>query len=189
MTRKLYYFIGQLLFIPHVILFLTTSQKEIIITDVYAGKTIKTGAINQLNDLTRSLLLSNYFRTLFYFRTKNSFLSKVLRVFYPKNDSFIIDNTTPIGTGLHLAHPYATIINANAVGDNVYINHLVTIGEKNGLRPTIGNRVQLHAACMVIGGINIGDDAIIGAGAVVVKDVPPNSIVVGNPSRIIERKK
>lgn len=186
--RKIFYFIGQLIFIPHGLLFLLSSQKEIILSDLYAGKSIKSNVLNQLNDLTLTLLLSNYFRTLFYFRTNNNFFSKILRFFYPKNNTFIIDVNTKIGSGLHLAHPYSTIINAVSVGDNVYINHLVTIGEKNGKRPTIGNRVQLHAACMVIGGINIGDDSIIGAGAVVVKDVPSNAIVVGNPARILERK-
>jgi serine O-acetyltransferase len=64
----------------------------------------------------------------------------------------------------------------------------VTIGEKNNQRPSIGNNVELHANCIVIGGITIGNNVIIGAGAVVVKDVPDNAIVVGNPAQIINIK-
>ena len=49
----------------------------------------------------------------------------------------------------------------------------------------IGDAVTFHANCIVIGGINIGDHAVIGAGAVVFKDVPAHALVVGNPARII----
>ena len=70
----------------------------------------------------------------------------------------------------------------------MYVNHLVTIGEKDGNRPTIGSNVQLHAGCIVIGNIKIGDNAIIGAGAVVVKNIPKDAVAVGNPARILENK-
>lgn len=61
------------------------------------------------------------------------------------------------------------------------------MGEKNGKKPVIGNNVQLHAGAMVIGGITVGDNAVVGAGAVVVKDVPPNCVAVGNPAKIIRK--
>jgi serine O-acetyltransferase len=186
MIRKFIYFFGQLLFLPHVILFLFSSERESIIEDIYARKSKKQGILNHCYYLSLELLQSTYFRTLFYFRT-NSITSKVLRVFYPKNNSFTIDITTKIGKGLQLAHPYSTILNAESIGNNVYVNHLVTLGEKNKKRPIIGNNVELHAGCIIIGGITIGDNAIIGAGSVVVKDVPTNSIAVGNPARIIEK--
>jgi serine O-acetyltransferase len=182
--RKLLYFFGQLLFVPHVILFLLSSQKEVIIADVYARKTKKTGVVNHCYDLSLELLVSRYFRTLFYFRTQGVF-SKLLRIFYPKHPSFTIDVHTKIGGGLQLAHPYSTILNAERIGNDFYVNHLVTVGESKGKKPIIGNNVQLHAGCMVIGGITIGDHAVIGAGAVVVKDVPAHGIAVGNPARII----
>lgn len=185
--RKLILFFGQIIFIPHGILFLLSKNKEVIIHDLYARSILKKGTFINLYDLTLELLLSKYFRTLFYFRT-NGVFSKILRVFYPKKDSFSIDVHTKIGAGLQLAHPYSTILNASFVGSNVYVNHLVTIGEKNGKKPTIGNNVQLHAGCIIIGGVKIGDNAIIGAGAVVVKDVPEYAIAVGNPARIIEKK-
>ncbi len=184
MIRAFLYFFGQLCFIPHVLLFLISSQREAIIDDIYVKKERKQGILNHCFYLSKALLTSRYFRTLFYHRNQG-FVSKVLRFFYPKHPSFTIDIHTEIGGGLHLAHPYATILNAQSIGKNVYINHLVTLGEKNGQNPKIGNYVQLHAGCIVIGGVSIGDNAIIGAGAVVVKDVPSGAIVVGNPARII----
>lgn len=187
MIRALLNFIGQLFFLPHVVLFLVSSQKAHIIDDIYARKTRKEGLFNHCYYLTLELLNSRYFRTLFYFRT-NSIAAKILRVFYPKYPSFTIDIHTKIGGGLQLAHPYSTILNATSMGQNVYVNHLVTLGEKDGKKPTIGNNVQLHAGCIVIGGVTIGDNTIIGAGAVVVKDVPSNCVAVGNPARIIESK-
>lgn len=185
--RTLFLFVGQLFFIPHGVLFLLSKNKDVIVRDLYARTTPKQGLANQCYDLTKELLVSKYFRTLFYYRTPGLF-SKLLRIFYPKQDSFTIDINTKIGAGLQLAHPYATILNAISIGENVYVNHLVTLGEKEGKKPIIGNNVQLHAGCIIIGDVTIGDNAIIGAGAVVVKDVPENKVVVGNPARIIEKK-
>jgi len=187
MIRKIVYFFGQILFLPHVFLFLLSKEKETIIFDLYARKQLKKSSLTVCYDLSCELLINTYFRTLFYFRTKG-FFANVLRFFYPKNNSFIIDVNTKIGEGLVLAHPYCTILNATSIGKNVYINHLVTVGEKNNKKPIIGNNVELHANCIVIGGITIGDNAIIGAGAVVVKDVPDNAVAVGNPAQIIQKK-
>jgi serine O-acetyltransferase len=188
MMRAIVYFFGQLLFLPHVVLFLFSANKTLIIDDIYARKSRKEGWLNHCYYLSLELLISRYFRTLFYFRN-NGIVSKLLRIFYPKYPSFTIDMHTKIDGGLQLAHPYATILNAERIGRNVYVNHLVTLGEKDGKKPTIGNNVQLHAGCIIIGGVKIGDNAIIGAGAVVVKDVPENSTAVGNPARILEANK
>lgn len=177
--------ISFILFAPHLLLFLNSSSKKEILQDLYGVEGRGQNGINALFDLSHRLMTSRYFRTLFYFRVPG-FLSKVLRVFYPKERSFIIDRFSKIGPGLQLAHPYATIINVESMGSNCYVNQLVTIGEKNGKKPIIGNNVKFLSNCTVIGGISIGDYAVIGAGAVVVKDVPAGAIVVGNPARMIK---
>lgn len=75
-------------------------------------------------------------------------------------------------------------------GDDCVIRNGVTVGLKHtGIRgaPTIGNRVDIGTGAKILGPITIGDDVAIGANAVVVKDVPSNSIAVGVPARIIAR--
>ena len=63
---------------------------------------------------------------------------------------------------------------------------LRSTGERGS--PVIGNRVDIGAGAKVLGPIRIGDDVAIGANAVVITDVPSNSIAVGVPARILPRK-
>lgn len=187
MIRKFLCFFGQLFFLPHLLLFVFSAERKTIVADLYARKNAGTNGISIAYDLSLELLTNRYFRTLFYFRT-NSVFSKFLRIFYPRKSDFIIDIHTKIQGGLILAHPYSTILNAESIGKNVYVNHLVTVGEKNNKKPIIGDNVALHANCIVIGGITIGDNATIGAGAVVLNNVPQGATAVGNPARIIEKR-
>jgi serine O-acetyltransferase len=76
-------------------------------------------------------------------------------------------------------------------GDDVVLRNGVTVGLRHtGVRgaPVIGNRVDIGAGAKILGTICIGDDVAIGANAVVLTDVPSNSIAVGVPARIIPRK-
>lgn len=177
-----------ILFIPHLIIFFFSKKRSAIVDDLYSQSNGKSGTgFIVFVDLADKLFHHRAFRNLFYFRT-SSFFSKTLRIFYPRDRYFIIDIRTKLGSGVHLAHPYSTILNAESIGDNLYVNHLVTVGEIEGRRPVIGKNVQLHAGSIIIGGITIGDNVIVGAGAVVVKDVPNNCTVVGNPSRVIKNQ-
>ena len=92
-----------------------------------------------------------------------------------------------IGPGAHFEHNYATYLNAEHIGRDFYCLQNVTLGNGHGGRPTIGNGVRIYTGAIVYGGISIGDNAVIGAGAVVRKDVPAGCTVAGNPAFIVKR--
>jgi len=95
-----------------------------------------------------------------------------------------------IGKRVFIDHGVGVVIGETAViGDDVTIYQGVTLGgtgaEKGKRHPTIGKGVVVGAEAIVLGNIKIGDNARIGAGAVVTKPVPADSTVVGNPARIV----
>jgi serine O-acetyltransferase len=99
-----------------------------------------------------------------------------------------------LGQGVFIDHATGVVIGETAeVGDDVTIYQGVTLGgtslERVKRHPTVGNRVTIGAGAKVLGAITIGDDSRIGANAVVVKSVPPNSVVVGVPGQIIARSR
>lgn len=91
-----------------------------------------------------------------------------------------------------LPHPVGIVIGKNvAMGHGCRIYQNVTIGAKDGdgeKYPCIGNNVTIYANACIIGNVYIGDNVIIGAGSVVTKDIPSNSVAVGNPARVISVK-
>ena len=93
------------------------------------------------------------------------------------------------GPGLAVFHGVGLVVNGHTlIGHDVTLRQNTTIGHKreNEGCPRIGNKVDVGANSVIIGAITIGDNVIIGAGSVVTKDVPKNSIIVGNPARIIK---
>ena len=127
------------------------------------------------------------FRANFYLRLgKLRFFRKLLFWFYPPDQTVMIHMPEHnIGKGLMLGHGFSIMCVAKEIGENCSVFHQVTIGYTKKGCPTIGNNVSIYAGAKVLGDINIGDNAVIGANAVVVKDVPANAIVVGNPAKII----
>ncbi len=98
-----------------------------------------------------------------------------------------------IGKNLFIDHGMGVVIGETAViGDSVLLYQGVTLGgtgKETGKRhPTIGNGVVVGAGAKVLGNITIGDNSYIGANAVVIKDVPSNSTVVGIPGRITKQE-
>jgi len=100
-----------------------------------------------------------------------------------------IHESTQIGLNFVVWHGFGIVVHPQSIiGDNVTIHQNVTIGSSRngGVPPIIGNNVIIGANALIIGDIKIGNNVVIGAGSVVVKDVPDNSVVAGNPAKIIK---
>ena len=94
-----------------------------------------------------------------------------------------------LGPGLFIDHGMGVVIGETAeVGENVSLTQGVTLGgtslRREKRHPTLGNNVVVGAGAKIIGAFKIGDGSRIGAGSVVVREVPPNSVVVGVPGRV-----
>jgi serine O-acetyltransferase len=97
-----------------------------------------------------------------------------------------------LGPGLFIDHGMGVVIGETTeIGENVTIYQGVTLGgtslERKKRHPTIGNNVVIGAGAKILGPFTVGDNSKIGSGSVVVKEVPPNSVVVGVPGRVIYR--
>ena len=97
-----------------------------------------------------------------------------------------------IGKGFFIDHGNGVIIGETTIiGDNVTLYQGVTLGgtgKEHGKRhPTIGNNVMISTGAKVLGSFTIGDNSKIGAGSVVLSEVPPGSTVVGIPGRVVKR--
>ncbi len=98
-----------------------------------------------------------------------------------------------IGEGFFIDHGNGVIIGETTIiGDNVTLYQGVTLGgtgKESGKRhPTIGDNVMISAGAKVIGSFTVGENSKIGAGSVVLSEVPPNSTVVGIPGRVVKRE-
>jgi serine O-acetyltransferase len=108
----------------------------------------------------------------------------------PLSTLYICTKSENFGAGTFIQHGFATVITAERIGENCWINQQVTIGfndsRKYGYgKPTIGNNVRVSAGAKVCGKIKVGDGSTIGVNAVVVKDVPEKSVVVPSPMMLI----
>lgn len=95
-----------------------------------------------------------------------------------------------IGSGVFIDHGSGVVIGETAViGNNVVIYQGVTLGgtgkDKGKRHPTIGNNVMISSGAKVLGPFTVGDGAKIGAGSIVLNEVPPNATVVGVPGHIV----
>jgi serine O-acetyltransferase len=174
------------LYLPHLVIYAFGEGKAMINSDLK-------GFRNQINiKITTNWLLllyllhnNRWYRSIFYYRI-GPMWDLLIGWWRPGDKTLIIPFSTKIGEGLVMAHAYATVLNAESIGDNFSFIHCTTIGKKGDKRPVIGNNVSLGANVVIIGDVKIGNNVVVGAGSVVVKDIPDNSVVVGNPAKVIK---
>jgi serine O-acetyltransferase len=116
------------------------------------------------------------------------FLSHIARFF----TGIEIHPAAKLGPGLFIDHGMGVVIGETAeVGENVTLLQGVTLGgtslKREKRHPTLGDNVVVGAGAKIIGAFKIGDGSRIGAGSVVVREVPTNSVVVGVPGRVTYR--
>lgn len=123
---------------------------------------------------------------------KHYFLARFISQRTARKTGIEIHPGATIGKGLFIDHGHGVVIGETAIiGDNVMLYQGVTLGgngkEQGKRHPTIGNNVMICAGAKVIGSFTIGDNSKIGAGSVVISEVPPNSTVVGIPGRVVKQ--
>jgi serine O-acetyltransferase len=129
----------------------------------------------------------------FFYNLHLYFLARLISQFSRHVTSIEIHPGAKIGKRFFIDHGMGVVIGETSViGDDVLLYQGVTLGgtglKKGKRHPTIGNNVVIGAGAKVLGNITIGDNSYIGANAVVIKDVPPNSTVVGVPGRITKQE-
>jgi serine O-acetyltransferase len=102
-----------------------------------------------------------------------------------------LDYTVKLGRRVRIWHHGGMVLGARSIGDDVHIRQNTTFGvarrgDHRSQKPIIEDRVDIGCGAVIVGPITIGHDSQIGANAVVLKDVPPYSVCVGVPAKVIK---
>ena len=158
----------------------------------YGAKTFKERLYVFFFNFNFGLLYS--YRLMKYLSNKRFFFRLNLLVAYWQNFKYnsYISVKAEIGKNVIFTHSFGVIIGQAKIGDNVKIFHQVTIGSHGNKSlaksyPTIGNNCILYSGSKILGNTVVGDSSVIGANAVVTKNIPKNCVAVGIPARVIKK--
>jgi serine O-acetyltransferase len=119
-----------------------------------------------------------------------SALYKILHPFVRFGFGIDLPYPTILGRRVRIWHHGGIFMGARSIGDDVHLRHNTTMGVlhrgESDAKPVIGNRVDIGPGAVILGGIEIGDDVVIGANSVVLRDVPAKSTVLGIPARPVQ---
>ena len=179
-------------FIMPILAYILSTYKDRIDEDLDRFFSVHYGikADNKIDALITQLLTCIEFRNLFYYRCGSigRKLARMSLFFLPTQKLlfFGVDRARFMG-GVFIQHGYCTVITAESIGKNFWVNQNVTIAYSSKGRPTIGDNVHIASDANVVGDIHIGNNVTIGAGTTVVKDVPDNTLVVSQAARYISK--
>lgn len=184
--------IARIKYLPIIWRYRKSDNKEVIDEDIkrWVEELSWSKERSQENRLIQLLFFKPQFRNLLFYRLKCN--SSVLKKLCPLDESLTISEDCGMieGGAVFFEHAFGSHLSLNHISRGAIIRQLTTFGVKSrnrhNDRPWIGKNVDFGANVTCIGNIHIGDNAIIAAGSVVVKDVPANTIVAGNPAKIIK---
>lgn len=116
-------------------------------------------------------------------------LSKLIWLYNVRVSACYLSPSSRIGPGLSLPHAAAVVVGDGVVaGRDLQLYQSVTLGQRGTQYPCIGDGVTIFAGACVLGPLHLGDGAVVGANAVVLRSVPPRSTVAGVPARELAGK-
>lgn len=130
----------------------------------------------------------------FYFRLcqYRGFLRPYLRLRmmkYRRKYGLLVPTDVRVGYGLYIGHDQGVVVNASAViGNNVNLSQFTTIGSMTGNAATIEDGVYVGPSVCIVEAVRIGRGAMIGAGAVVTRDIPAGASAAGVPARVLREE-
>lgn len=189
--RKCIIYLNYIRAIPAILAYYLAVDRSCVDRDIKRnlGKGSRAASAGTVFQLVSLLVSRREFRNIFYYRIakKHKLAAGVVNLFFPRKSDCEISGE--IGPGLAIWHGHGTVISCHKIGEDFSVWQGVTIGRnpREGAeidKPTFGDGCSVFSNAVVAGGIQIGDNVKIGAGAVCMKNVPSSSVVLGNPCTI-----
>lgn len=194
--KRIYIMLTSWRFLLHWIYYKQARNKDVIDADINRNlnqfvRRIPLDVYKKPTFIEFCFLMTFYtmFRNIFYVRvgSRHHFYAKFLSIFASPQPLLDISETADIGSGLIVQHGYGTIVAPRKIGKNCWVNQGVTIGYTNNNDcPTLGDNVTVYCGAKVLGDVHVGNNVIVAANAVVVKDIKDNCVVGGVPAKIIK---